>query len=148
MSVPRSFWILVVFVVGAGFVPFRALNCPVWDVWVTDQKGMPVSGITVRLTYRNYSAEPVSHEIDAVTDARGHVEFGARTLSASFFSRFVSTISCAMGGTHASFGPHAWVFAFGGSLEGLDIDKRRNVVVDWTGKPDHMESRIVVGPRL
>ena len=49
-------------------------------------------------------------------------------------------------GVHASFGPHASVFAFGNGLRGSAIDSR-NVIVDWTGKPGHMESRIIVTPR-
>jgi hypothetical protein len=133
--------------VGVGFVPFRTLDCPAWDVWVTDPSGQPVSGVTVRLTYENYSAERQSHEIDATTDAQGHVLFSAQTLSASLGRRVVGTLFSARAGTHASFGPHAGVFVFGNGLEGSDIDKQRDVIVDWTGKPDHMESRIVVAPR-
>lgn len=129
--------------VGVAFIPVSSLNCPGWDVWVTDQSGQPVSGVTVRLTCRNYSAEPVSQEMDAITDAQGHVAFGARTVNASLGRRVVAMLSSATAGAHASFGPHASVFAFGNGLEGFAID-RQNVVEDWTGKPDHMESRIVV----
>lgn len=35
-------------------------------------------------------------------------------------------------GVHASFGPHAGVFAFGNGLRGFAMDSR-NVIVDWTG---------------
>jgi hypothetical protein len=146
MSIRRKLWITVAVAVCVAFIPVKSLNCPAWDVWVTDQSGQPVSDVTVRLTCRNYSAERESHEIDAITDAQGHVAFSARTLSASLWHRAVATLSSATAGTHASFGPHASVFAFGNGLEGFAIDKR-NFVVDWTGKPGHMESRIVVVPR-
>lgn len=129
------------------FVPIRSVSSPAWDVWVTDQSGQLVSGITVRLTYRNYSAESESHEADAITDAQGHVAFSVETVSASLVRRIVAMLSSAMAGVHASFGPHASVFAFGRGLQGFAVDEQRNVVVDWTGKPDHMESRIVVSPR-
>ena len=126
------------------FVPVRSLSCPAWAVWVTDQSGHPVSGITVRLTYRNYSAEGESHEADAITDAQGHVAFSAQTFSAPLGRRIVAMLSSAMAGVHASFGSHASVFASGGGLQGFAIDERRNVILDWTGIPDRMESRIVV----
>ena len=148
MSARRLLWIFVasVVVVGVTLVPLRSLNSPAWDVWVTDQSGHPVSGITVRLTYQNYSAEDKSHETDATTDPLRHAAFSAQTLSASMARRALMMISSATEGVHAGFGPHATVFAFDGALQGFAIDEQRNVVVDWTGKPDHMESRIIAAP--
>jgi hypothetical protein len=139
----RTFWVVAAFAVGVAFIPVKSLNCPDWEVWVTDPRGQPVSGVTIRLTFRNYSREREFHEIDAVTGAQGHVAFSAQTLSTSFASCLVATLSSALAGPHASFGPHASVFAFGNGLEGSAIDKQ-NRVVDWTGKPRHMESRIIV----
>jgi hypothetical protein len=132
--------------VGVACIPVKSLDCPAWDVWVTDQKGQPVHGVTVVVRWRNYSAERRSHETDAITDAQGHVAFGAQTISASLVQRAVATLSSAMAGFHSSFGPHATVYAFSESLEGFASDDQR-FVVDWTGKPDHMESRIIVTPR-
>jgi hypothetical protein len=106
-----------------------------------------VPGVTVRLTWRNYSDELASHEIDAVTDTQGHVAFSARTLTASLGHRVVAVVSSARTGVHASFGPHASVFAFSSELQGFDIDQEKDMVVNWTGKPEHMESRIIVVPR-
>ena len=146
MSARRTLLIIAAVAVLAPFIPVRSLNCPAWDVWVTDQSGQAVSGVTVRLTCRNYSAERDTHEMDATTDAQGQVAFSARTISASLGRRAFAILSSAMAGTHASFGPHASVFAFGEGLEGFAIDKQ-GVVEDWTGKPSHMESRIVVVPR-
>jgi hypothetical protein len=140
-------WVIGAVAVGVALIPVRSLNCPAWDVWVSDQSGQPVAGVTVRLTWQNHSAEVDSHEVDAITDAQGHVAFSARTLDASLGRRVVATLWSARAGVHASFGPHATVFAFSNGLQGFDIDKARNIVVDWTGKPEHMESRIVLVPR-
>jgi hypothetical protein len=147
MSARKVLWIVVALTLGMAFIPLRSLDCPAWDVWVIDPNGQPVSGLTVRLTYQNYSAERKSHEVDAITDAHGHVIFGAQTLRASLGDRIAEMLLSVMDGTHASFGPHASVSAFGNGLQGFDIDKTRDLVVDWTGKPAHMESRIVVTPR-
>jgi hypothetical protein len=38
------------------------------------------------------------------------------------------------------------VFAFGNGLEGFDVDLKKDVVVDWTGEPRAMVSRITVKP--
>ena len=146
MSTRSTVWIIAAFAIGAVFVPLRSLDCPAWDVWVADQSGQPVSGLTVRLTYQNYSAEQESHEIDATTNAQGHVAFKAQTRSASLGRRVAATLRSAAAGVHASFGPHASVFAFGNGLQGFAIDNRE-VIVDWAGKPGHMESRIIVTPR-
>jgi hypothetical protein len=145
----RLFWIFVaVAIVSAAIVPIRSLNCPAWEVWVTDQGGRPVPDMTVRLTYRNYSAEAESHEFDTITDAQGHVAFSAQTVSASLARRMVAILSSVTAaGVHASFGPHATVFAFGRGLQGFAVDQQRNVIADWTGKSDRMESRIVVALR-
>lgn len=149
MSDRRVLWVFVVVAIAGGvaFIPIRSLSCPAWDVWVTDQSCHPVSGVAVRLTYQNYSAERESHESNAVTDAQGHATFGAQSLSASLGRRIVTILSSAMAGVHASFGPHANVFAFGNGLQGFAIDEQRNVILDWTGKPDRMESRIILAPR-
>jgi hypothetical protein len=149
MSSPkRVFLVFLAFAVGFAFVPFKSLNCPAWDTWIVDEHGNPVPGITVRLSYQNYSVEKVGHEIDRTTDKNGHASFTAQTLGASLARRCVSMVLAARQGVHSSFGPHASVLAFGKGLEGVDVDLNRNVVVDWTGQPRAMESRIVVKPSL
>src|SRR4051794_30833095 len=132
MSSRRVLWVFVAIaiVVGVAFIPLRSLECPSWDVLVTDQSGRPVSGVTVRLTYRNYSAERESHEVNAITDAQGHARFSAQTLSTSLGRRIAAMLSSATAGVHASFGPHASVSAFSNRLEGFAIDEQKNVVMD------------------
>jgi hypothetical protein len=128
------------------FVPIKTLNSPAWNVSVVDQNGQPVCGITVRLSYQNYSAEDKSHEIDGTTDHYGHAAFKPQALSASGASRMVYTLQSALGGVHASFGPHASVFGFGRGLEGFNVDSQ-DLIAEWTGKSESMQSRIVVRPR-
>jgi hypothetical protein len=113
---------------------------------VVDQSGQAVVGMTVRLSYQNYSAEASGHELDALSDDRGHASFPAQTIRAPVARRLLSILSSAAAGVHASFGPHAYVFAFGQGLEGQDVDPTADVLVDWTGAPTRMKSRIVVKP--
>jgi hypothetical protein len=83
---------------------------------------------------RNYFAELTGHEETGVTDVNGQVHFEAKTLRASPLKRFVAVIHSAMGGVHASFGPHAFVFAFGHEMEGDWVD---NQVTLATGQDRH-----------
>jgi len=117
-------------------VPYESLDCPEWNVTVVTESGQPVAGMTARLVYRDYSAETLSHEVDKTTDQKGHAVFPSQTLRASFFQRGIVMVESARQGVHASFGPHAFVFAFGQGFEGF--------AVDWNGGPDRMTSRIVV----
>jgi Bacterial Ig-like domain (group 1) len=145
--VRRILLILAACAFALAFVPIKTLNSPGWNVLVVDQNGHPIPGITVRLSYQNYSAEDKTHETDGTTDNYGHATFTPQALSASGANRLIYTLRSALGGVHASFGPHASVFAFGKGLEGFDVDSQKDVVVEWTGKSKSMESRIVVHPR-
>lgn len=122
-------------------IPSKSLDAPTWDVWIVDQAGNPVTGINVRESYRNYSAENDGHEETQVTDLSGHVHFEAKTLRSSLLMRVLVTLASTTAGVHASFGPNAWVFAFGNGLEGNDV--RNGYVYDWTGSPAKVTSRIV-----
>jgi hypothetical protein len=140
--------IYVVFILLCSFVsliPVRSLQAPKWDVQVFDKSGNPASGVSVRESYQNYSAELTGHEETGVTDVNGPVHFDAKTLRASPLKRFVAVIHSAMAGVHASFGLHAFVFAFGRGMEGDWVDSR-GYVGDWTGSPSSMSTRIIVHP--
>jgi hypothetical protein len=121
-------------------IPYQA--SPRWDVWVVKDDGKPHSGIGVRLVYQNYSGENQSHEVTARTDENGHVQFPVQHGRASLFQRLFYTVSSAGAGIHASFGRHAYVFAFGDGYEGAAATGK--YVTDWRGTPESMESRIVV----
>lgn len=145
-------WLLVLTVAGmAAILTLLLINpvistpaTPLWEVWVVDSDGHALAGMTVRLSWQNYSAETSGHQEDQLTDERGYVVFPARKFRASIDERLLGTIRAADGGVHASFGPHAFVFAFGKGLEGDAVTGK--YVADWTGKPNRMQSRIVAEP--
>src|SRR4029077_11842073 len=105
----------------------------------------PIQGMTVRLTYQNYSAESESHSEDLPTDANGHVLFQAQILRVPRVQRAFVTARSAMQGVHASFGPHASVWTLGKGLDGIAVND--GYVTDRTGTPPHMASTIVAKPR-
>jgi hypothetical protein len=140
----RIFRFVIAFVVTVLFVyPFESLQAPTWEVSVVDASNTLVSGARVRESYQDYSAEFKGGEADLTTDFTGKVTFPARTLRANLLKRFAVVLSSATAGAHASFGPHAYVFVFGG-LEGSSI--KNGVVEDWTGSPRINKSVIVVHP--
>jgi hypothetical protein len=124
--------------------PTTTAQSPFWEVWVVNEAGQPVEGMTVTLTYHNYSAEPEGHSEQKQTGADGYVVFSPRSLKASRWRRMATTLQSAGAGVHASFGPHAWVMASGNRLEG--IAESNGYVTDWKGAPPRMNSRIVVKP--
>lgn len=138
----RKFQIVIALIVILLFVyPFESLQAPLWEVSVVDTSNNSISGAKVRESYRDYSAESKGSEADLITDLTGKVTFPARKIRASVLKRFVIVLSSATAGAHASFGPHAFVFVFGG-MEGSSI--KNGVVEDWTGSPRMNKSVIVV----
>jgi len=122
-----------------------SLAAPEWEVTVVDEHGKPVEGMTVRETWQNYSVEATGHEMDRQTDANGHATFPAHKTEYSLLSQVAGTLTALIHfNIHASYGPHASVFAFGKNLEGTATTGQ--YVTDWTGYPSSMQSRIVVGP--
>ncbi len=144
------FLFLIIFVSLVALIMFLAwptttAQSPFWEVWVVNEAGQPIEGMTVTLHYQNYSAEPEGHSEQKQTDAGGYVVFSPRSLKASRWRRVVTTLQSAGAGVHASFGPHAWVMAYGNGLEGISVSN--GYVTDWTGAPQRMVSRIVAKPR-
>jgi hypothetical protein len=140
----RRFAVVAAALVFVVAIPIPATHCPHWDVTVVDQSGRPVPGVTVRLSYTNYSAEDEHHQMDRTTDDSGQVAFPKETLWASSLRRVFYTVLSARADVHASFGPSASVMAFGRGLEGEDVDPTRDILVFWHGRPSRMESRIVM----
>jgi hypothetical protein len=134
---------IVIFLV-IGFWPITTMNGPPWEVWVVDQSGQPVPGITVRESYKICSIQHPERQKDLYTDNSGHVIFYPRMVRASSAVRLVSVVVSAITGPHASFSPHAYVFAFGKGMEGFV--ESNGSVTDWTGSPLTMNSKIVVTP--
>jgi hypothetical protein len=125
-------------------IPIQTLEAPLWKVSVVDESNKPVSGITVRESYKNYSAEFEGGEQDLVTDAQGNVVFPTKKVRIPLLKRALVNISSATAGVHASFGSHAHVFAFGNGVEGDAV--KNGFVEDWTGAPAANDSVIVVHP--
>jgi hypothetical protein len=119
-----------------GLFPFSYPLCPDWNVTVVDASGMPVQGMTVRRSCN-----------DSITDEYGKASFDVINSSSPILLRWIGNILgfATLGGFHGSFGRHSYVFAF-------DQDSRSFSPVvdgydeDWTGSPNHMESKIVVNP--
>jgi hypothetical protein len=123
--------------------PVSSLAAPQWEVIVVDEHDKPVEGMTVRETWQNYSVETEEHEADRQTDANGNATFPAQNSEYSVLRQIAGTASALVHlNIHASYGPHATVFAFGKGLEGTATTG--NFVADWTGSPSLMRSRIVV----
>ena len=111
--------------------PTTLAQSPLWEVWVVNEAGQPEEGLTVTLTYQNYSAESEGHSEQKQTNAGGYVVFSSRSLKASRLRRIVTTLQSARAGVHASSGPHAWVMAYGNGLEGEAVSN--GYVTDWAG---------------
>jgi hypothetical protein len=136
---------LVVGMLAYWLLPVSWLAAPQWEVVVVDEHGKPVEGLTVRETWQNYSVEMEGHEADRQTDANGNATFPAQDSEYSILRQIAGTASALVHlNVHASYGPHATVFAFGKHLEGTATTG--NFVADCTGSPSLMRSRIVVRP--
>src|SRR5208283_4378641 len=131
--------------VGIFFWPIPYTAAPSWEVWVVDEAGKSIEGMKVRLSYQNYSAESKGHELDATTDSEGRVHFPPQKATASVARYVVYSAWSATTGVHASFGRHAYVFAFGQGRDGSATTG--DVITDWTGSPEDMKSRIVATQR-
>jgi len=122
-----------------GIWPVRYLASPKWNVWVTLTDGTPVQSINVQLVYQNYSTEDKDHEITLTTDAQGHVQFAAQYQRACFLQTALYTLLAARAFVHASFGRHAYVFAYADGYESTVVTAG---FTDWSGNPATMQSRI------
>jgi hypothetical protein len=134
--------LLIVALATAASTPVAYLAAPRWDVVVVvDDSGSPIQGMTVRRVYENYPTEAQDHEEDRITDRQGQASFPPRSANASIARRFLFTIRAAQTGVHASFGRHAYVFAFGRGRE--ESATSGQFEADWTGSPPNMSSRII-----
>jgi hypothetical protein len=143
----KVLWLIFALIALGTFLawPTTSAQSPFWEVWVVNEAGQPLQGVVVTLSYQNYSAESEDHTERVQTDARGYAVFAPRSLRASRLRRIITTALSATAGVHASFGPHAWVWADGNGLHGYALSNGN--LTDWTGKPPKMESRIVAKPR-
>jgi len=105
------------------FVPIPQIVAPDWTITTLDAARKPLTGVTVREIWQQYSVEDSSHEEDRLTDASGQVRFPRRTYWVSMGMRF---LGCARqvigGGVHGSCGPHSYLVAFGRDIDTMDWD--------------------------
>ena len=141
MKIKLKFAIPLAILIASFLVPLPYLATPKWSVHVVDEAGRPLAGMTVRLSWENYSVENASHEQDLASDQNGNVVFLPHRSSATLLGRIFYTVLSSMALAHASYGPHASVFAFGKGREGEAVE--RDMVTDWNGTPDDMHSQIV-----
>jgi hypothetical protein len=123
---------------------FSTLTSPRWEVWVVDENGRPLHGMTVRLSWANYSIERVTHEEDLQTDENGFVVFPAKTSKERLTEAIPEIMDSIRSFPHSNFGPHASIFAFGNWRQGSAVEG--GYVIDWAGSPSQMQSRIVAEP--
>jgi len=119
-------------------VPYPTLVAPEWSVLVVDGQSKPLSGVSVRESYQNYSLERTGHEVDIVTGDDGKVLFPAKRIWNNLLLRSIGFLGALSGGVHASFGPHDYVVANGVS------PVKNGYLEDWMGRPSKMSSVIVL----
>ncbi|HEX9215738.1 MAG TPA: hypothetical protein VF864_02045 [Gemmatimonadales bacterium] len=128
----RQAWLrtLLVGLIGAvvaSLYPATSTVCPAWTIQVVDTAGNPLRGAFVRQVWKDYSVESASHEQDAHADENGHVSFPERTIRSSWLARTFGVISQTVSlGVHASYGPSAYVLAYGHTVGGKRLEGSAN----------------------
>jgi hypothetical protein len=102
-------------------LPVPGLVAPDWTVTTLDASHRPLSGMTVREVWQQYSLESISHEEDHVTDSKGQVHFPRRQLRSSVAGRFLGCLGQLLStGAEASCGAHSHLVAFGIGVDTMD----------------------------
>jgi hypothetical protein len=134
-------WLVAIAAILVGLlIPVELIEAPEWEVKVVDESGNGISGVTVREAYKDYSAEAIGSERDLISNEQGIVIFPLKKVRNSGLKRLVARVSSLNAGVHASFGRHAYVFAFG-KCEGDSV--KNGYVEDWTGGSSHNRSTII-----
>ena len=122
MTNPKAIIVLsAVGVLVLAFLPFEQTVAPDWAVTTLDAARHPMSGITVREVWQQYSLENSSHEEDRLTDVNGQVHFPRRIYQSGFALRLVSCMrQIGSLGVHASCGPRSYLVAFGKGVDTMD----------------------------
>lgn len=117
----RTAFVILAAILTCAFIPLPQTVAPGWTITTLDAVRRPLTGITVREVWQQYSLEDSSHEEDRLTDIKGEVHFPRRTYGASIASRFFGCTRQIIGaGVHASCGPHSYLVAFGKGVDTLD----------------------------
>ena len=112
--------VAVVVLLGA-FIPVPQTVAPDWTITTFDAAHRPLTGITVREVWQQYSLEDSSHEEDRLTDDKGGAHFPRRTKWTGIGGRFLGCVrQIILTGVHASCGPHSYLVAFGDGVDTMD----------------------------
>lgn len=139
--------IIAIIIVGVIILmrPVEQTVAPAWQVTVVDEKGIRLSGIHVRESWRQYSIEDKDHEAVLETDGNGSVVFPRRALKSGYMQRmFGCVIKRRMNGSGAICSPQASVWAFGpglGTLHEEDTKDSQAQFVKAELRPDTMVER-------
>jgi hypothetical protein len=105
----------------AALIPLPQTVAPSWTVTALDAGRRPLTGVTVREVWQQYSLEHSSDEEDRLTDSNGNVQFPRRTYWTSIGGRFLGCLrEIGSGGVHSSCGPHSYLVAFGNGIDTMD----------------------------
>lgn len=125
--------------------PVSQSVAPEWDIYTLDADRKPLSGITVREVWQQYSVEASSHEEDRKSDANGYVHFTGREVRSSILHRALGCLGqVATTGVHASCGSSAYLVAFGNGVDTMDWADPSQLDA---GKERHQKSVLVVRRR-
>jgi hypothetical protein len=102
-------------------IPLPQTVAPDWTITTLDASRKPLTGITVREVWQQYSLEHSSHEEDLLTNIKGEVHFPRRTYWTTIGGRLFGCAREISGfGVHASCGSHSYLVAFGKGVDTLD----------------------------
>ena len=73
MSTRSKIALIAAVILVVGLVPVRQTVAPEWTVTTLDAARRPLTGVTVREVWQQYSLENSSHEEDRLTDNNGKV---------------------------------------------------------------------------
>ena len=134
MRVRTTIVILTAAILVSAFIPLPRTVAPDWTVTTLDAARRPLTEITVREVWQQYSVEHSSHEEDRLTDIKGEVRFPRRTYWTSIAGRFFGCARQISAGVHASCGPHSYLVAFGKGVDTMDwadLDEEEGTTMPW-----------------
>jgi hypothetical protein len=108
--------------------PVKSTVCPAWTIQVVDEAGNPLKGVFVRQHWQDYTVESSGHRQDTETDENGYVSFPERTIRAPLLFRALGVVLNTVSGgfIHSSYGPHAFIAAYGDIVDGKRIEGSAN----------------------
>jgi len=131
----KALVIIAVAAVAIAIVPLPQTVAPDWTVVTLDAARRPLSGITVREVWQQYSVENRSHEEDLWTDTNGKVHFPRRTYWTSVAHRVLGCMGeVSSTGVHASCGPHSYLVVFGKGVDTMDwadMSQESGMPIPW-----------------